>query len=363
MVVGQFVSVADITANKFQFIAAPGGSGLPYNTFTFQVEDNGGTAGGGIDMDPTPKTMTINVTPVDTTPPTVQAVTPISASTNVPTNSVVTVTFSEAMNVTTITPSTIQLHDSIGNLVAATVAYSAASNTATLTPTGPLANSTMYTLTVVGARVGLRTLRQTHCVQFLSSFSTIAAVPTTFSLWGSSSSPATIDSGDGQAVELGVKFRPAPAATSRAFDSSGQAIQAHTSATCGQFRSTTRDGHLHERRDQRLATSHFLDAVAIAAGATYVASYHTTSGHYAVNKSYFTSTFTNGPLQAAANGGVYAYGEGSFPTANYQASNYWVDVVFTTVPPADNTPPTVMTVSPAANSAECRDERVGDCGL
>ena len=55
MVVGQFVSVADITANKFQFIAAPGGSGLPYSTFTFQVEDNGGTAGGGIDTDPRQK--------------------------------------------------------------------------------------------------------------------------------------------------------------------------------------------------------------------------------------------------------------------------------------------------------------------
>ena len=178
--------------------------------------------------------MTINVTPVDTTPPTVQAVTPISASTNVPTNSVVTVTFSEAMNVATITPSTIELRDSNGNLVAATVAYSAASNTATLTPTGPLANSTMYTLTVVGGDGVKDVTGNALATNFLSSFSTIAAVPTTFSLWGSSSSPATIDSGDGQAVELGVKFSASTGGyiTGVRFFKSGGNTGTH-SATCG----------------------------------------------------------------------------------------------------------------------------------
>ena len=38
---------------------------------------------------------------------------------------------------------------------------------------------------------------------------------------------------------------------------------------------------------------------------------------------------TNGPLTALAGGGVYAYGSSStFPTSTYQASNYWVDVVY-----------------------------------
>jgi hypothetical protein len=45
------------------------------------------------------------------------------------------------------------------------------------------------------------------------------------------------------------------------------------------------------------------------------------------------------PLHAPANGasgadGVFAYGPASaFPAASYGASNYWVDVVFTTTPP------------------------------
>ena len=37
----------------------------------------------------------------------------------------------------------------------------------------------------------------------------------------------------------------------------------------------------------------------------------------------------------------------SFPNATYQSTNYWVDVVFNTVGPADTTPPTVTSTMPA----------------
>jgi hypothetical protein len=38
---------------------------------------------------------------------------------------------------------------------------------------------------------------------------------------------------------------------------------------------------------------------------------------------------TNGPLTALASGGVYAYGSGNvLPSNSYNASNYWVDVVY-----------------------------------
>ena len=74
---GTFVSAADIAAGKLQFAAAPGASGAPYASFTFQVQDDGGTSNGGVDLDPSPKTMTINVSPIDTTPPTVVSVTPL----------------------------------------------------------------------------------------------------------------------------------------------------------------------------------------------------------------------------------------------------------------------------------------------
>ena len=48
----------------------------------------------------------------------------------------------------------------------------------------------------------------------------------------------------------------------------------------------------------------FATPVAITAGATYVASYHTNMGHYAVSKTLFERPYTNGSLQVPANGGV-----------------------------------------------------------
>ena len=73
----------------------------------------------------------------------------------------------------------------------------------------------------------------------------------------------------------------------------------------------------------------FSNPVAITAGTTYVASYHS-NGRYASTTNYFTAARVNGPLTApAANNGVYTYGTGNlFPTGTYGATNYWVDVIF-----------------------------------
>ncbi|HSE31384.1 MAG TPA: choice-of-anchor Q domain-containing protein, partial [Pyrinomonadaceae bacterium] len=61
---GDFISVADINAGLLKFTPALDGNGTPYTSFTFQVQD----AGGGTDLDPTPNTMTINVTAVNDGP-------------------------------------------------------------------------------------------------------------------------------------------------------------------------------------------------------------------------------------------------------------------------------------------------------
>ncbi|MCW2876610.1 MAG: hypothetical protein JWQ95_710, partial [Sphaerisporangium sp.] len=81
--------------------------------------------------------------------------------------------------------------------------------------------------------------------------------------------------------------------------------------------------------------ANFSTPVAITAGTTYVASYHTTSGHFSYTLNYFTSQYTSGSLIALLDGqeggnGVYAYNAtNTFPSSTYQSSNYWVDVVFT----------------------------------
>ena len=75
----------------------------------------------------------------------------------------------------------------------------------------------------------------------------------------------------------------------------------------------------------------FSAPVQVTAGTTYVASYFTSAGHYAITTGGLGSAVTNGPLTALASGGVYAYGSAeSFPSSAYNASNYWVDVVYST---------------------------------
>ena len=70
-------------------------------------------------------------------------------------------------------------------------------------------------------------------------------------------------------------------------------------------------------------------AVTLTPGTTYTASYHT-NGFYSANANYFATALTNGPLTApATTNGVYVYGSTSaFPTNSFNATNYWVDVVF-----------------------------------
>ncbi|WP_346347371.1 DUF4082 domain-containing protein [Bradyrhizobium sp. dw_411] len=74
----------------------------------------------------------------------------------------------------------------------------------------------------------------------------------------------------------------------------------------------------------------FSSPVSITAGTTYIASYHT-DGDYSADGGYFTNPITSGDLTAPGSGnGVYAYGStSSFPTNTFNATNYWVDVVYT----------------------------------
>jgi hypothetical protein len=65
---GQSVSAADISAGLLKFTPAAYASGANYASFTFQVQDNGGTANGGVDLDPSAKTMAVNVTWVNSAP-------------------------------------------------------------------------------------------------------------------------------------------------------------------------------------------------------------------------------------------------------------------------------------------------------
>src|SRR5690606_27529304 len=61
--IGQLISAADITAGLLEFTPDLDDVGLNYASFTFQVRDDGGTAFGGVDLDQSPNTITIDVAP------------------------------------------------------------------------------------------------------------------------------------------------------------------------------------------------------------------------------------------------------------------------------------------------------------
>ena len=62
------IALADIAGGLLKFTPAANANGAGYASFTFQVQDNGGTANGGVDLDPTPNTITVNVTSVNDAP-------------------------------------------------------------------------------------------------------------------------------------------------------------------------------------------------------------------------------------------------------------------------------------------------------
>ena len=267
--------------------------------------------------------------PPDTTSPTVTAFTPAGGSSNVTTGATPIITFSEALNSATVNSSTIFLRGANNVVVSASVSYDASTKTATLIPTTALANSTTYTIVVKGGSSGVRDLAGNALLSdATSSFTTIAAPPS--GLWTASTTPDIVDSGDNQAVDLGVKFTSDKNGyiTGLRFYKSAANTGVHTASLWTSGGTRLAKVTFTNETASGWQTAYFSKRIAIKAGKTYVASYHTAVGHYSVNRSYFTSPFTSGPLHVAANGGVYRYGSGGFPKNTYQASNYWVDVLF-----------------------------------
>jgi trimeric autotransporter adhesin len=64
----QVVSVANINAGNLKFTPVANANGAAYASFTFKVQDDGGTANSGVDLDTTARTMTVNVTSVNDAP-------------------------------------------------------------------------------------------------------------------------------------------------------------------------------------------------------------------------------------------------------------------------------------------------------
>ncbi len=132
---GDFVSAADIAAGLLVYVPAANTSGASYASFTFQVRDNGGTANGGIDLDPTPNTITIDVNAVNDAP----TATGLTQSLVIDEDAAATTLFAVAPGVADIDSSTVTATLTLANPAAGTLTgggFTATANPGEYTFTG-----------------------------------------------------------------------------------------------------------------------------------------------------------------------------------------------------------------------------------
>jgi polygalacturonase len=167
------------------------------------------------------------------------------------------------------------------------------------------------------------------------AFFSVALAQASSSLFGDAT-PAVVSNADTGAVTLGVKFRSSTAGTVsgiryyKAADNTGT----HTVGLYDEAGALLADATVEADATAGWREVALPQAVAFTPGTTYTAAYHTPTGHYSSSPNFFANDHTNGPLSAPAsasvNGnGVYNYGAAlAQPTQTFNATNYWVDVVF-----------------------------------
>jgi hypothetical protein len=149
--------------------------------------------------------------------------------------------------------------------------------------------------------------------------------------------PGTIDSGDSSGVTVGVKFTATVAGniTGIRFYKAANNTGVHAASLWDANGNVLATANFSNETSSGWQTVLFSQPVPVSANTTYVASYYAPNGHYSVTSNGFGSVFSNPPLQALSAGsspnGVFAYGPSiGFPTSSFNASNYWVDVLFDT---------------------------------
>ncbi|WP_292456262.1 DUF4082 domain-containing protein, partial [Methylibium sp.] len=319
----------------------------------------------------------------DAAGPAVSTVTPASGAAGVSVSAKVTATFSEAMIASTINASSFELRNSANALIGATVSYDAGTRRATLAPLSALAASETYTATVRGGAAGPRVTDAAGnalAANVSWSFTTgtppaLAPTPAATPLaaaavaeggcpcnaFDGSATPANPAFPESDPIELGVKFRTST-------DGFITGVRFYK----GSGNSGTHIGNLWSASGALLASApftsesatgwqqvEFANPVPVTANTVYVASYFAPNGRYAVDVNFFAAAgVTNGPVELLRNGvsggnGVFRYGTASaFPSSSFNASNYWVDVAFTSVGPTDGTAPTVTGRSPPAGAVD-----------
>ncbi len=290
-------------------------------------------------------------TSADTQPPTVTSTAPLDTSSSNPLSTTLSANFSKPVNA-----SSFQFSVKAGSTaVPANVTVGAGGLSARLIPSQQLQAGTTYTASITASDYAGDTMSSPYTWTFRTGSAHAQPGQCPCTVWSDLQQPTNVMAADSNAVELGVKFRASASGwiTGTRFFKSASNTGRHV-------------GSLWTTSGQRLAfatfsnetasgwqTVNFDPAVQVTAGTTYIVSYHTNTGFYSYDRSYFAGGATTyGPLTALQSGtdggnGVFAYSSApTFPeTESGTANNYWVDPVFNTTQPPP-LPPTVTDVTP-----------------
>jgi hypothetical protein len=188
---------------------------------------------------------------------------------------------------------------------------------------------------------------------------TTATAVTPNTIWGTGApAPAAVDSDTGS-VELGTRFTAATAgqATGVRFYKTSANRGTHTGTLWTSSGTALGQVTFTGETSTGWQTATFATPVTLAAGASYVVSYHAPYGRYIATES-FSGTSAAANLQIPSSDvGVYAYGTTTtFPHSSWHSTQYWVDLTFapgassaTTTPAAalSSAPTTTQSTAPS----------------
>lgn len=161
-----------------------------------------------------------------------------------------------------------------------------------------------------------------------------------YSIWGPTDTPAVISESDTDSLELGVRFRANTAGriTGVRFYKGAGNGGTHTGSVWTADGTRLATATFTNETATGWQTATFATPVQVQPNTSYIASYFAPQGRYSTSYNYFTTARVNGPLTAPASrtaepNGVFRYGATSaFPNSTHLSANYWVDVIFESVP-------------------------------
>jgi hypothetical protein len=268
-----------------------------------------------------------------TTPPVVTVKSPAAGDAGVARNAAVTATFNHDVD-----PEKLAFTLKAGStVVPAKVAYDDTTRKATLRPDSALAASTEFTASVQATDVWGNAMTSPTTW----SFTTGAGVNCPCTVFSAASTPDVESAGEAASLELGMRFTSDVDGyvTGVKFYKGDRNTGTHTGTLWTAGGQELATGTFSNETASGWQTMTFATPVAIDKDTPYVVSYHTSVGFYSYSSAYFGQAHSSYPLTGVADSGTGHNGlfkgtaNREFPNSSWNATNYWVDVTFTTSAP------------------------------